>query len=366
MKLRSLIVFVILLMSKDTLSITYFYSNNSKSPMYQNLKELFNKHKVNFYETNDLNKNNKNLYIIFDAFNIDKTNMPLNYIVYQTLNLKEHGLTTDYLNILSDAIAVWDGDWQNIKKYDFKVYNHYYFPENYEYAQACILPCQLPHSVLRSYKELLCYSNSKNTDISNFIPIIFAYTIVANPKNILELGIRTGESTISFSKAAALINAKLFGVDLDAQIPTIYRTLNNASYFSMNDLEFPDFYIGDTRFNKDKMDIIFIDTSHLYNHTVDEIKKFLPLLSDDGMLMFHDSNMCPIENNGLYVRLNRTIDGGWNNEKGVARAIKDSFAITFDESKYNNFNFEYNKSLWELIHYPFCNGLTVIKRLLKV
>ncbi|MDR3646000.1 MAG: class I SAM-dependent methyltransferase [Candidatus Babeliales bacterium] len=363
MKLK-LIVLLIFLMPKDIWSLTYLYSNNTQSNMYSNLKELFNKHTVSFIETDNINKDD-NLYVIFDACNIAAKKLPKHYIVFQTLNIPKIGLTKEYLNILSNAIAVWDNKWENIKKYDESVHNHYYFPENYECAQACLLPCQLPVNALSTYKSLLSYSNARNTDISNFLPIIFAYTISAKPKNILELGVRSAESTIAFSKAAALIDAKLIGVDLDVNIPENYRALNNASYFSMNDLEFPNFYIWDKQFPKEKFDIIFIDTSHVYQHTMDEIRAFLPLLSDNGMLMFHDSHMSPLEND-LYMRLNNTYDGsGWNNQKGVNRAIKDSFSIVFDEDKYNNFIFKYNKSSWELFHYPFCNGLTVIKRIIK-
>ena len=72
-----------------------------------------------------------------------------------------------------------------------------------------------------------------------------------------------------------------------------------------------------------KLDIVFIDTSHFYRQTLDEIRLFAPLLSERGMLLFHDSNVTPLNNGRACLRLNNTIGStNVNNSRGVTHAIK--------------------------------------------
>jgi hypothetical protein len=52
-----------------------------------------------------------------------------------------------------------------------------------------------------------------------------------------------------------------------------------------------------------------------------------------------------------------------HNNKGVRKAIKEYFSFEFDENKYLNSTFNKDNISWQIIHYPYCNGLTVIKKL---
>lgn len=131
----------------------------------------------------------------------------------------------------------------------------------------------------------------------------------------------------------------------------------------MDDLKFPSFF---KNFSEKLIDIIFIDTSHLYDHTLKEIQEFIPLLNDKGIMIFHDSNICPIDQGRIaaYERINNTFSkvDAKHLRGNVSSAIKNYFNLSFNESHYNNKQFIFKNKKWQLIHYPFCNGLTLIKK----
>lgn len=242
------------------------------------------------------------------------------------------------------------------------LHNYLYMPKNYEHANPVILPCCMPISTLNTYKELLCYSNQKDTDISSHLPALFCHAVLQDPHTIIEAGVRGGESTKPLYKAAQLCDAQLIGIDNEPSwAQTTYNNMNNAICLEMNDLDFEMYYQSGPLKDK-KIDVIFIDTSHEYKHTLGEITVFVPFLSDNGALMFHDSNVTPLVGGG-YVRLNGSGDAAPGNPRGVPQAIKEYFGIEFNEYNYYNTTFTKNGIEWHMTHYPFCNGLTIIKKL---
>lgn len=338
----------------------YIYENNSK--YCENIKKTFNKFDINYELTNSFTPATDNLYVIFDLFNIDAKNLPKHYIAYQTLDLNNVQLTNDYLNKLSNAIAVWDYNQNNINKYNSKIFNYYYCPENYEFIDMVILPCLLPNFALKTYREILHYSNVKNTDISSHLPTIFCYTVLQKPNVIIESGICRGESSFAFSKTLNFYDTKLIGIDYEPLFAAkVYSSIPNATFLCMNDLDFPKYYKNSTL---KTIDIIFIDTSHWHDHTIAEIKQFCPMLTENGMLIFHDSNICPLFGGSGYGRLNGTIEkANAGHSRGVTTGLKEHFSLEFDESKYFNTHFMKDGVSWQLIHYPFCNGLAILKKI---
>lgn len=338
----------------------YIYENNSKYS--EIIKKAFNKFNIMYELTNSISTDNDNLYIIFDLNTLDKKQLPKYYIAYQTQDLSQNPLTQSYINKLSSSIAVWDYNRNNINYYNSILHNYYYMPDDYEFTDPVILPCFLASQAFEMYKETLIYSNRNNTDISSHLPALFCYSYLQHPNFILEIGVRGGESTFAFHKTLNLCKTKLLGIDIDSVSSQVYSTINNAQFFCINDLDFPA-YIQNTNYKVKKMDVIFIDTSHLYEHTLQEIKIFVPLLNYDGMLLFHDSNVTPI-NGHQYYRINGSIGGGgFDNTRGVTRAIKEYFSLVFNEHEYCNNTFIKDGETWQIIHYPFCNGLTIIKKI---
>jgi len=333
---------------------------HATNPYYQFLTQVFSKFNITFQAAPAITTNDDNLYILFDVHTLHLQQLPKYYIVYQTIPLSRTNINSNFINTLSRSIVVWDSSRDNIALYKDKIHNYHYFPLNYEFIDPIILPCLLSPDGWNLYKELVTYENQKNTDITSHVPTLLCYALLQEPKIILELGVRGGESTIPLYKAAGCFNTFLIGVDI-APDQNVYTHLKNAFFFQINDLDFPQLFSATYGSDK-KCDIIFIDTSHEYDHTLQEITQFVPLLSEQGFIAFHDSNVTPLANSG-YVRLNGTHDGAPGNTRGVTRAIKEYFSLEFDEYKYCNIIFSAHDSRWHMVHYPFCNGLTLIKKL---
>ena len=56
------------------------------------------------------------------------------------------------------------------------------------------------------------------------------------------------------------------------------------------------------------IDLLFIDSSHEYEHTAQEIDTWFRFVADDGVVLFHDTNM-----RRHYRRLNNTYRTGCEN-----------------------------------------------------
>lgn len=124
-------------------------------------------------------------------------------------------------------------------------------------------------------------------DISEHLPTLFFLIIEFNLKNTLELGVRDGTSSIALTEAASQINGHVYSIDIDncnaAKIKLKELGLDNWwTFLQGNDLE-----IG-RKWEKD-LDHIFIDTSHSYNHTLQELKIFEPFLRPYGFITLHDT-----------------------------------------------------------------------------
>lgn len=346
--------------SKNTSEVLVYCGTNKD--VYDQLKTIGESFGVSFKKIENLNKTDKRLHIIFDAYNIPFQYFPENYLLYQTLDLDKVPLTKSYFEKLSNAITVWDPNWKNIAKYSLLIDNYYYF--SMDRIDPLILPCLIPNAALGTYKKLVTYSNEKDTDISSHLPALFIHTLLKNPNLLMEIGIRNGESTRAFEAALRSTDSKLIGVDICAAPAQVYKniTIANSEFYHLDDIAFASWWNASSPYKSVRPDIIFIDTSHHYAHTVQELESFVPMLNQDGLLIFHDTNMCPLAN-GAYQRLNGTSAASWDNKKGVIRAIKEFFSISFDESQYIQLNFTAKGFNWSLLHYPYCNGCTLIKRL---
>jgi len=145
----------------------YIYHQNS--PYVEHVTRALEHNSIPFEFTSSINYNDDNLYIIFDVFALNEQHLPHSYITYQSRDLNHVKLSSQDIQKLSRAVAVWDYSFTNIKKYSTKVNHYYYFPPNYEFADLIVLSCLLPIHALDSYKAILSYSNQVDTDISSHL-----------------------------------------------------------------------------------------------------------------------------------------------------------------------------------------------------
>ena len=209
-----------------------------------------------------------------------------------------------------------------------------------------------PPTDMDAYREIQRRART-STDISDHLPRLFVEALQADPNTIVELGVRGGESTFAFERAARLTGASVVSVDVNE---TSYTSeYDDWRFVRADDIEFAE------RFKEwcsehdvgSSIDVLFVDTSHHYDHTVTEINAWFPHLGNGAVVLFHDTNM-----GRIYRREDGTVDRGWDNDRGVIRALEEYFDCSFDETE----PFVTVSGGFVVRHYPLCSGLTVLRK----
>jgi cephalosporin hydroxylase len=191
------------------------------------------------------------------------------------------------------------------------------------------------------------------TDISDHLESIYLETLVGRPQLIVELGTRGGESTQALQAAAEQVGATMVSIDIDDCSEVC--SYAHWHFVHDDDIHFAGIF-GKWCKQKDlrpQIDVLFVDTSHQYEHTVAEISHWFPLLSPKCKVMFHDTNMACI-----YSRRDGSFGPGWDNQRGVIRAIEEFLGTRIKETR----AFETSVNGWRVRHVPYCNGFTVLER----
>ena len=193
------------------------------------------------------------------------------------------------------------------------------------------------------------------TDINSHLMTMFAEALEANPRTIVELGTRGGESTFVFQRVASLTGAQMLCVDLndcaEACPPGTFFVQGDDIAFAKRFKE----WCVEKNFPS-QIDLLFIDTSHELEHTKAEIDAYFPFLSDTATVIFHDTNM-----RFVYSRTDGTLGYGYceNIMRGVIQAIEEYLGVSLHEE--GDF-VDYVKG-WLIRHRAVSNGLTVMKKL---
>lgn len=192
------------------------------------------------------------------------------------------------------------------------------------------------------------------TDISSHLETIFIESILVHPRLIVELGVREGESTYVFERVSRYTGCYVVGVDVDgcSDAPNFERRI----FVQADSIKFG---VGFSRWTAqhglpEQPDIVFIDTSHLYKGTRQELDIWLPMLAPGGLAILHDTNL------GLvYRRRDWTWGYGWDNKRGTIKAVEETFGESFNEGV--SFECELRNG-WLMSHHAYCNGLTILRK----
>jgi cephalosporin hydroxylase len=229
----------------------------------------------------------------------------------------------------------------------------------YRYSFLRLQKILLRHSRLVVAKTNVSFLGAKNSsDISEHLNFLYFYLHCTKPKNILELGTRGGESTRVLEKYCSEMDILGRSIDLGSAP----GWLTNSTFWKH--------YIGDDiaigkNLLKTKqwpdgdlftdLDFIFVDTSHIYEHTLTEIEIYSSLLSKGvGSIVFHDTNLTSKPTR----LLSGEIQFGWDNQRGVARAIEQHFGFNFSEDTLQSKLLPGGK--WFFYHLPWNNGFSVL------
>jgi len=212
---------------------------------------------------------------------------------------------------------------------------------------------------MNNYQDLLEFVNNNPSDISQHLPNIFKFIAhhrrfnnfnKINLNLAVELGINTAQSSHVFNLVNKDFNMQVIGVDIEK---CDYSNVYNGRFVHMDDIEFSKKFIEYVnKHNLQKtIDVLFIDTSHMYEHTKKEIECWFPFLSDNAIVIFHDTNMPSVFHKSI----------SWDNNRGVIRAIEEYFVSKFyEERPFLITDLLNGSNLWKLIHLPESNGLTIM------
>jgi len=104
---------------------------------------------------------------------------------------------------------------------------------------------------------------------------------------IAELGTRTGESTSALLSAASTCGGHVFSVDVDPVEPSEWWEQTEMWKFLAAD----DMGAQAANFIPGKLDVLFVDTSHYYDHTLAELRRYVPRVKPGGTVLCHDTEL---------------------------------------------------------------------------
>jgi predicted O-methyltransferase YrrM len=128
------------------------------------------------------------------------------------------------------------------------------------------------------------------TDINQHLTTLYMLAVEFNAKSILELGVRGGESTVALLQAAKEIGGSVTSIDWYWDgCPTAKKRVKEYGFEP-----YWKFILTDDRtidWNQ-PINLLFIDTSHEYEHTLMELRKFEPFVVPRGIIILHDTITC--------------------------------------------------------------------------
>jgi hypothetical protein len=175
---------------------------------------------------------------------------------------------------------------------------------------------------------------------------IFREAMETKPKTIVELGV---SKEALANKVLAMV-AEAFDADFYSCDKEDFRHVcayPKWRFFLSDDIDFADGYFGS------RIDLLFIDTDELFDHVREEIRAWFPKLAAGASVMFRCTNLAKI----LYYADKSSTCLGWNNDRGVIRALGFELGIRFDETK----PYEGTQGGWRIKHWPWGGGLTVLR-----
>jgi len=128
---------------------------------------------------------------------------------------------------------------------------------------------------------------SKWSDIVDHLPRLREEACRPNV-TVIELGVRGGNSTAAFLDAAELHDGHVWSVDIDPCGGEHHRW----TFIQGDDMD-PEIIA-----QLPDCDVLFVDTSHYFRHTLDELEAYVPKVKAGGVVLLHDTElelpyMCP-------------------------------------------------------------------------
>ena len=132
---------------------------------------------------------------------------------------------------------------------------------------------------------------SRWSDIQEYMSFLHEQARSRPGVRVLELGSRTGNSTLAFLAGAAVSGGHVWSCDIE----DVTRYRDGIGPFGRSPRW--TFTHGDDMDPAvqaqlpPEVDVFFLDTSHEYEHTLAELRAYMPRLAPGGIALFHDTNL---------------------------------------------------------------------------
>lgn len=132
---------------------------------------------------------------------------------------------------------------------------------------------------------------SRWSDIQEYLPFLYETARACDKVRVLELGARRGNSTLAFLAGAAESGGHVWSCDIDdvrrfADGIGPFGTLPGWTFVHGDDMD----PAVQARL-PEQVDVWFLDTSHEYEHTLAELRAYMPRVAPGGVALFHDTNL---------------------------------------------------------------------------
>jgi len=132
---------------------------------------------------------------------------------------------------------------------------------------------------------------SRWSDIQEYLPLLHDAARSCPQARILELGARRGNSTLAFLAGAKQSGGHVWSADIDdvRKLPDgmgPWRHLDRWTFIQGDDMD----PAIQARLPAE-VDILFVDTSHEYGHTLAELRAYMPRVARGGVALFHDTRI---------------------------------------------------------------------------
>ena len=177
-------------------------------------------------------------------------------------------------------------------------------------------------------------------DMKAHIHTLYGICRGVKPKIALEIGVRKGVSTIALLLGIRFSGGLLYSIDIDACEGAKKRIeqLGLSSFWNFtkaNSQTYNDW--------KDKpIDLLFIDGDHSFSGVSSDFFKYFPFVRENGLILMHDA-YCPRE-----VAEREKVEG-------------HHFVERLTEQNYLYYKGFITAQI-ELCTLPYCNGLTIIRK----
>ncbi len=124
------------------------------------------------------------------------------------------------------------------------------------------------------------------SDMYEHLPVHVETCLQLDAKKVIELGVCAGVSTVGWLYGLELTDGHLWSVDINSPKNMPRVDGERWTFIQGDDLD-PEVIAQ----LPDPVDVVFIDTLHYYEHTLNELAAYLPRVRSGGRIVLHDTEL---------------------------------------------------------------------------